>query len=414
MTRDGAANPAALWVLIGYWGYLTGIQGSVAPFLARSFGQGDADLARLMAWVGLASLGSLALSRHADRVGRRRLLLGCFGLLPAAALVAALAPGTATYLGAQLAIYALGGTLLATVTVVLAEEPPEGERGRGHGRAGLVLAASTVLPLAATAALAHRPDVWRFVWGLAVLPVALVPWAFRAVPESRRWRAAAARGETARAGIRATLRPEYRQRTIPCLLALVLVGGVEAVTRTWLLYRPVRELGLDPRLATAVLALGGAVGLIGFHFGGRLADSWGRRRTFGAAAVLFATGTIGYYGSTPPAGSLPAFLWLVAFLSLLSAGGGAALVSFRAQATELLPTRLRATAGGLMAVANALGWGLAMGAIAWMAGPLGGLGNAVATLVAVALPAAALLLRRLPETAGLSLEQAASPSPARL
>jgi hypothetical protein len=59
---------------------------------------------------------------------------------------------------------------------------------------------------------------------------------------------------------------------------------------------------------------------------------------------------------------------------------------------------VRGSFGGLLAVGAALGWSASMGAVAALARPVGGIGHAVTCVVLLALPAAALLLRRLPET----------------
>jgi len=76
--RDAAGGPsAALLALMGYQGYTSGIHGSVAPLLAASFGLGDAQVAALFSWIGVASLLALLLGRASDRIGRRRALLAC-------------------------------------------------------------------------------------------------------------------------------------------------------------------------------------------------------------------------------------------------------------------------------------------------------------------------------------------------
>jgi MFS family permease len=149
--------PAALLALLLWWGYVSGIHGSVAPLLAESFGLGDAEVAALLSWLGAASLLPLCVGGASDRIGRRRALLVCSTALPLAAAGAALAPSPASYLVAQLAAFGLGSALLAIATVVLAETLPEESRARGHGRAGLALALGTALPLLASAALAERP-----------------------------------------------------------------------------------------------------------------------------------------------------------------------------------------------------------------------------------------------------------------
>jgi MFS family permease len=186
----------------------------------------------------------------------------------------------------------------------------------------------------------------------------------------------------------------------------LLVYGVEFSARTWLFYNPVRTLGLDPRRAGAVLLVCGGLGLVGFRLGGWLSDRWGRRGAFAASSGLFALSSAGYYGLSSHAGA-----WTVPVLGLsllgLSTGGNAAVVAFRSLATELFPTRLRGTLAGWTAVCSALGWCGAMLATSWLSDALGGIGPAVTALILVALPAAALALAPLPETAGLDLEVAA-------
>ena len=386
---------------MAYWGYVSGIHGSVAPLLARSFALSDGEVAALFSWIGAASLAALAIGRAADRIGRRRALLGCAAGLPIAAAASALAAGPVSYLAAQLAAFALGTALLALVTVCIAEELPPGERARGHGSAGLALAAGTALPLLATAALADRADAWRIVWALAALPVLALPWLAHALPEPRAF--ADLRPSGARqAGLRALFAPEHRRAALAALGAVVAIQGAEAAARAWLFYHPVRTLGLPPRTATALLVAGGALGLAGFRVGGVLADTYGRRPALLAGSALFAVGVAGFYGATPPPGAA-GFVWLTASLAALAGGGNAALATFRAHASELLPSPVRGTFGGLLAVGGSLGFCLAMAAVAALAGPAGGIGHAVACVVLVALPAAALLLRRLPETKGGSV-----------
>lgn len=398
--RHESSRPAAAYLaLMAFWGYVSGIHGSVAPLLARSFALSDGEVARLFSWIGVASLVALGLGCVADRVGRRRALLACGAGLPVAAGASALAPGPFGYLAAQLAAFGLGTALLATVTVCIAEDLPAAQRVRGHGSAGLALAVGSALPLLATALFAGRPDAWRIVWALAVLPLLGLPWLLRALPaETRHGREAAPTNGAPRAGLRALLAPAHRGSALAALGAVVAIQGAEAAARAWLFYHPVRGLGLSPRSATAVLLVGGALGLAGFRLGGSLADTRGRRPALLAGSALFGVGVAGFYGATPPRGAL-GLAWLTASLVALAGGGNAALATFRAHAAELLPTPVRATFGGLLAVGGSLGFCLAMTAVAALAEPVGGIGHAVVCVVLVALPAAALLLRHLPETA---------------
>jgi AAHS family benzoate transporter-like MFS transporter len=377
----------------------------VAPLLAASFGLGDAQVAALFSWIGVASLLALLVGRASDRIGRRSALLACAAGLPVASAASALAPSPGAYLAAQLAAFGLGSALLATLTVALAETLPRERGARGHGRAGLALAVGTALPLVASAALAERPEGWRGVWALAALPILALPWLARRLPEDRRPSGAAAstRSGTAarsgvRSGLRALLAPARRARVLAALGAAISISAAEAAARAWLFYHPVRSLGLAPRSATALLLVGGGLGLAGFRLGGRLADTRGRRPALLAGGSLFALGVAGFYGATPPRGT-SGLVWLGASLFALAAGGNAAIATFRAHAAELLPSSVRGRFAGLLAVGAALGWSLSMWAVAVLAAPVGGVGHAVTCVVLVSLPAAALLLRGLPETA---------------
>lgn len=393
----------ALLCLMGWWGYLSGVHGSIAPLLARSFALRDAEIAGLFSWIGVASLLALALGRAADRIGRRRALLACAAGLPLAAAASALAPDPRAYLAAQLAAFGLGTALLSVVTIVLAEELPPAQRARGQGRAGLALAIGSALPLLAAAALAGREDGWRAVWAIGALPLLALPWLARRLPDG-----AVAKGPRHGPGsAHRLLCRAHRARALHAFGAVLAMQGAEAAARAWLFYHPVRALGVSPRHAGAVLLLGGGLGLAGFRLGGWLADTRGRRPALLAGGALFAIGVAGFYGATPPPGAA-GLVWLAVCLAALAAGGNAALATFRAHAAELLPAPVRGTFGGLLAVGGAVGWSLAMLAVAVLAGPVGGVGHAVTCVVLVALPAAALLLYRLPETA----PAASAPPPA--
>jgi MFS family permease len=241
---------------------------------------------------------------------------------------------------------------------------------------------------------------------VAALPVLALPALAEHLTETPRWRDANGRDAAPAARMTDVFEPRYRARTLAVLAAVVLVQGVELTTRTWLLYHPVRALGLDVGSATALLVAGGGLGLIGFRLGGQLADRVGRRATFCGAGALFALSTLTYYWASLHVRSGRTALLGIALFGL-AAGGNAAMVAFRALATELFPTRLRGTLGGWLGVGGSLGWLLAMSATSVLAGPLGGVGPAVAVIVLFALPAAALCLVSLPETAGLDLDRAA-------
>lgn len=392
------------------WGYASGVNGSIAPFLAADFGLDDAGIARLYAWIGLASVASLPLGVAVDRFGRRRALLAGCTVLTLGALASALAPTAGVYLIAQLVVYAVGATLLSALSVAIAEQLSTERRARGHGVAGSALTCATAAPLLLATALADVAHGWRIVWAAAALPILALPRLARDLAETPTWRAAHARGETRRVRFARLLAPEYRLRALAVIAAVVCVNAVESAVRTWLLYHQVRGLGHAPALATALLVSGGGVGLAGYAVGGRLADRWGRRATFAAAASVFGAAVFAYYALAAAFTTLRLPVLLLAMAGL-SGAGGAALTAFRAVATELFPTALRGTLGGFLAVGTAAGWWIAMQAVSACAGPLGGVGPAIAALTAIALPTAALCVFCMPETAGVELDVAVVSAP---
>ena len=318
-------------------------------------------------------------------------MLFCLAGLPCAALASALAPSTVVFAAAQVAAQSFGAALFATISIVMVEELAPERRARGLARAGAVFAAATALPLVLATLLASQPGGWRFVYALAALPVLLVPWAAARVPETALWRDAEAEGRTRGARIRQLVCRSHRGATLRLVAAAMLVQGVEGVARTWLLYHAVREQGLPPVRATALLVIAGGAGLVGFPLGARLADRIGRRATFALGGALVVVCSALYYGRAFESPNARTWASAIGVFGL-SLGGNAALTAFRALATEILPTELRASLSGVLSLGGAFGWFGAMLAVSALAGPLGGIGPSVAVLATVALPVAALLL----------------------
>src|ERR1700730_10723370 len=68
--RARQAVPLAVAMLF-YQGYISAIVPIASPWIARSFGLDQSAIAAVFAWLALAYLGALALSRMADKAGRR-------------------------------------------------------------------------------------------------------------------------------------------------------------------------------------------------------------------------------------------------------------------------------------------------------------------------------------------------------
>jgi predicted MFS family arabinose efflux permease len=397
---------AALLSLTALGSYLQTVPGIVAPFVAREFGLTDAGIAGLMGFVALGALGAFGLTRLADRVGRRGVLLACLAACPLLALASALAPGLRVYVALQFVLAAVYVTVLATTMVVITEELPDDARAAGQGYYGLLftLGAAPVLVLAAL--LAEPVAAWRWLWAAPAAALLAFPWIRGSLPETRRFEHAAASGRIARTRARDLLRGAYRRRALGLLAAWTLRPiGVTAVL-TYLYYHAVEGLSLPPATATAILMVGGAAGLAGIPLGARLSNRWGRRPTLAAFSLICVASGVAYY-LVPADFVLPPALALGACFAACQIAFNAYNVAERCLDTELFPTELRATYAGSTRLAQAIATVAGNFGVAGLAHVFGGLVPAIGVVsLATALPALAIFLAVAPETAGQRLEEA--------
>ena len=396
---------AALLALTSFAAYLQTVPGIIAPFVAREFGLSDAGIASLMGFVALGALGAFGLTRLADRIGRRRVLLACLAALPALALASALAPGLRLYVALQVLVAALYVTVLATTMVVITEELPDETRAQGQAYYGLLFSLGGAPVLLLAPLLAGPPMGWRLLWALPGLALLALPWVRRSLPETRRFSRAVESGSVAASRARDLFRGPYRRRAIGLLAAWTLRPiGVTAVL-TYLFYHGVSNLAITPAAMTAIFIVGGGVGLLGIPLGARLSNRWGRRPTLATFSLLCVAGGLAYYWVPANFWGAPAFA-LGACFAVSQISFNAYNVAERCLDTELFPTALRATYAGSTRLGQAIATIVANFAVSAIASQLGGIVPAITLVcVATALPAAAIFLAVAPETAGRSLDE---------
>ncbi len=396
---------AALLSLTAFASYINTVPGIIAPFVAREFGLSDAGIASLMGFISLGALGSFGLTRLADRIGRRRVLLASLVVLPMLLLGAALAPGVRLYIAVQVLIVALYVTVLATTMVVITEELPDEARAQGQAYYGLLFSLGGA-PVLLLAPLLDGSMSWRLIWGFAALALLAFPWVRRSLPETRRFARALEDGSVARTRARDLFRGPYRRRAIGLLAAWTLRPiGVTAVM-TYLFYHGISNLALTPGWVTVVFIAGGAVGLLGIPLGARLSDRWGRRPTLATFSLLSVAGGVAYYW-VPVDFAIAPVLALSACFAVNQISFNAYNVAERCLDTELFPTALRATYAGSTRLGQAIATILANFAVSALAGPLGGIAPSITVVcVVTALPAVAIFLAVAPETAGQGLDEA--------
>lgn len=401
--RPSGAVMATLGALMGYWGYIDAVNTAAAPHLAREFGLGDSAVAAAFGWTALGALASFPIARAADRLGRRRVLLGSVAALAPLCVVTAFAPSLESFVAVQMVVQALKGVLFTVTPVMVAEALPTSGRARGQAVLGVGGTVGSGLALGLVAAFAGLPGNWRWGWGIAALGALVLPFAYRWLSESRRFESAVATGEAQRSRARELFAPALRKRTLATLAVGTLYPFATTGAQLWIIYHPVRNLGLEPWVATVVVIAGGSLSLLGYALGGRLCETWGRRWTFVVSGVFFVGATFAFYRVPADIAPHPGAALGVCFAGMACAAA-AGLVPMRAAATEVFPTRLRGAISGALAIAAAAAFVLVNFGVALLASLLGGIAPAASLASTAMLAAAGVFLLALPETRGVELE----------
>ncbi|HEX9342634.1 MAG TPA: MFS transporter [Actinomycetota bacterium] len=376
--------------------------------IAAQVGLSGTTLGLGLAIIRLASLLSLPLTGLADRHGRRRTLISCVTIGLALTATAALSP---TYWW-FVALFAAGRPLLSATNalsgVVAAEETQTRDRAKAIAMvtAGYGLGAG-LTALARGTAGNHLS--FRGLFALALIPLAAMPLLTRRLEEPDRYRRlahtdpATAAATLPPGGLRqlwapGRVRAELRSRLWLLTALYFSFSFVTGPAVTFVFLYAENALGM-PRSATTLMVLAaGPLGLLGLLSGRWAADTLGRRRAaIGAQASVALAGIITYSGT--PAGAIAGYL-----LGIIA--GGAYSPASWALAAELFPTSLRATIFGWLTAANVLGAVFGLIIFGRLADSLSSFPLA-ATIICIPVIAASLFYIRLPETAGLELEQSA-------
>jgi len=365
------------------------------PRISADFGLGAAREGLVVGAVQLGPLLSCLLVRHADRVGRRRVLSWTIAGYTLFSALSGLAPGPLGFALLQLLAKGFLVAEWAVSMVVVAEEFPASRRGFALG---LVQALSSLGGIACAGLvplLVQMTGSWRGVFWLGSLPLLLLAIWRRNLRETERF---AREPPTTPGPLRAIFATPWAGRLwlMSLLWGLTYLCTSNAVT-FWKRFVMSERGWSEPQVAGAMtLAAVGALPLV--FLVGRLLDGWGRRR---AAVVLLAGTALSVTGAYT--------LHHPAALTLALGGGivgaSAVLPLLNAITTELFPTRLRADA---FAWSNNLLGRLGAVLLPILAGPVAarhGWGIVIASSSIGPLIALLLLRRFVAETAGRELEE---------
>jgi MFS family permease len=396
----------AIVILLLYQGYTLSIVGVASPWIAKSFALDERKLAKLFAWMAVSAFGSLLLARLADRIGRRRVILGSLLLAPMFTAGAALAPNAKIFAGCEIVVSALLGGSVSSAIVFLAEELPMRLRSRGQAFAAFASAIGGVLGYLIVPFLLAWGYSWRWLLAPSAFGMLLVFPVNAMLPAESQWSRAASSGSTKKSRIYDIFHPLYRRRSITLLSCAALDTIAGTAVNSWLYFQAVSILGLSPVTASTLVIVGMGVGMLGFPIGAWTSERFGRVPTvvyMGGAAWL---GAFAFYMGPPQFVTQP-LIWLAAVYCWFKIGTDVMTVGANSAATELFPAALRTTMIGWQSITAAIFSMLAQVMIAAMIGPFGGLARVIRYFALLGIPSAIIFGLFIDETRGLTLEEAA-------
>jgi putative MFS transporter len=392
-----------IFLLVGvaalFAGYDVNIYGLATPQIQASLHIPENQVAPTVAYFRIAALFAMLLAASADLVGRRRLLLFTIFGQAIFTLLTAFATEYLTFVGAQFFTRVFGYAEEMLLFVVIAEEITA--KARGWANSTLIAFYFTGAGLAAAVfgAVNLLPYGWRALYVIGSVPIFLVAFLRRRLPETRRFESQGGTGLKTAAvlSLLKDIARQYPRRVVTVIVAAAAFGFAIAPA-TLMAQKYLQDVyHYSPSQVSLVLIPGGLIGLGLTIAAGRLSDRLGRRPLVIAAVALSAISFFLFF-SDAPAWAVPP-LWVLGFLGFFA--GDTLIAGF---ALEIVPTHYRATVGGLRYMIEIGAGAIALALEGVLYDRLGGHGPALQWLLA-SIPITMIAVLFLPEPAGKSLEE---------
>ena len=169
------------------------------PYIAHDLGAGEGVLGWSLSVIRGGALLAIVLCLMADRVGRRGVLLWTVLGYTVVTALTGLSRGLADFVALQVVASVFLNTELALSQVVIAEEFPATARGLGLGLLGAAAAIGAGLAAALFPAFVASPLGWRGLYFVGIVPLLIVGYLRRSLPETTRWAAPRPGGAPSRA-----------------------------------------------------------------------------------------------------------------------------------------------------------------------------------------------------------------------
>lgn len=392
------------WLIAGYDLNLLGL---VLKPVAREFGVPDGNEGEIVMWARFGVLLAFPLAMLADRFGRRAILLVTITGSAVTTLLTAFAQDENQFIALQAAVRMFGYAQDMISIVVIAEEIDDRARGWALGLLAASAAVGGGMSALFFAGIDFLPYGWRALYVIGAVPIFIIAWLWRGMPETRRFKELQAREKPADApsGLKVALvnlhalAVVHGRRFFSVLVVTAFLAvGVTCATVLFPTYLQ-GDVGLSPGIVTAIYVGGGLFGLFGNFIAGRLSDKHGRKLVFAIAGFAFVGAMLGLYLG-PHHLFLIAVLWGVAIFAFF-----ALEVVMGAWGAELFPTEQRSTASGARLAMNIVAGGGALLAESFLFDALGGRAMAIAVLLPSLVISVIIALITIPETSGKTLEE---------
>ncbi len=347
MTREHIVLLLLLCAAALFDGYDQSVKTLALKQIRESFDLSKSTASALLAIVFFGAVPALALSRWADRVGRRRVLtISVLGYTVFSGLTA-LAPNAGVFVTLQFCQQIFLVAEGALVWTMAAEELPAHVRGFGFGILGMNLALGTGLAAILFGGIFDPLGIsWRWLYVVGVPPLLLVAVLRRRLPESRRFVVAQRRDRLA-ARWHEILRPPHG-RWLVLIVVTTFLLQLTVQAQVFAIDYLQTDRGIGTSTANGMLVLAGLPGIPLMVFAGALSDRLGRRVVGCGFAALSLIGGAGFYwlpGGVPVL--LPCF-------SVALVGAMGAFPTLQTYTSELFPTGLRGSASSWSNVAGVL------------------------------------------------------------
>jgi putative MFS transporter len=395
-----------LLVLLGAASYFDGydiaIKSLALTQIRESFDLTKAAASAIFAVIYLGALPAMVLTRMADRVGRRQLLIvSVLGYTTFSGLTA-LSPNAAWFTGLQFCQQLFLTAEIALVWTLAAEELPAQLRGWGFGLLGMNLSLGTGLAAILYGGIFDPLGIsWRWLFVVSVPPMLLVAVLRRSLPESRRFETVRDTGRLARSW-REILRPPHG-RWLGLVVLVVFLVYLPTQATTFSVDFLQTDRGLDTSTANGMLLLAGLPGIPLMVIAGSLSDRRGRRLVGCSLAVASAIGSMGLFWM--PGGPVV----LLPCMALAIVGGMGSFPVLATYGAELFPTSMRGLASSWMTAAGVAGRTASLGIAAVLLNLTVRSGSSqswTATALTIGpLAAIAIIAITFPDTHGRELEE---------